>query len=94
MWNKLYDFAYGATIGLVKLYRRKALELLKITAASAYLQVLRAARKHLVLLLLVLFAVTLSAVAAVVIPVALVMVSPCAAGTKVVLLIALGLAYV
>ena len=93
-WNKLYDFAYDATLGLIKVYRKKTLELLRIVAASAYLQVLRATRKHLVILLAVIFAVTLSAVAAVVVPVALVMVSPWTAGTKVFLLIALGLAYV
>ena len=92
-WNKLYDFAYDATLGLVRLYRKKTVELVKIAAASAYLQILRVARKHALILLAVLFAVTLSAVAAVAVPVALVIVSPWPAGTKVVLLIALGAVY-
>ena len=93
MWDKLYDLAYGATIGLAKTYKQKALELIKIKAASAYLQVLRVARTHVVLLCLSLFAVILSAVAIVVLPVAMVLVAPWTVGTKIGLLSVLGLVY-
>ena len=92
-WDKLYEFAYGATIGLIKLYRQKTLELVKISATQAYLQVLRVSRKHLLLIFLALFAVVVSAVASVVVPVALVMVSPWAAGTKILVLAVFGLIY-
>ena len=91
VWNKVYDLAYDATIGLVKLYRKKTLELVKITAASVYLQGLRVARKHLLLVFCAIFAAMLSAVAVVVVPVALVMIAPWSTGVKVVWIAALGL---
>lgn len=93
MWNKLYDFAYDATVGLVKRCRRKTLELIKITASQAYLKALRVARKHLLVIAAAIFAIILSAVAVVVVPVALIMVSAGDARTKMIWLTVLGLVY-
>ena len=76
VWNKLYDWAYDATLGLAKQYQQKVLELAKITATSVYLQGLRLARRHALLLVGAVFAVVLLAVTAVVVPVAMVMVTP------------------
>ena len=93
MWHKLYDFAYDATIGLVDRYRQKTIELIRLKAAEGYLVLLRTLRRHLILAVLALFAIVMSAVAIVVIPVAMVLVSSCATGTKMTLLACLGLGY-
>ena len=93
MWNKLYDFAYDATVGLVKLYRQKTVELIRIKSTEVYLQILRLTRRHLALVGLALFGIVLSAVAIVVVPVALIMVSPCLPNTKIILLVCLGAGY-
>lgn len=94
MWGKLYDLAYDATIGLAKLYRKKTLQLVKITAASAYLHVLKAMRQHAVILFAAVFSVVLLAVAAVVVPVALIMIAPWTPGVKAIQLLALGAIYI
>ena len=94
VWGKLYNIAYDATIGLAKLYQKKTLQLVKITAASAYLQLLKTTRKHAILLALAIFAVVLLAVAVVVVPVALVLVTPWSTTVKVIELVALGAIYI
>ena len=83
MWEKLYDFAYDATVGLAKRYRDKTLSLVKITAASAYLQAVRILRKHAQLLFIAVFAAITLAVTVVVVPIALVMVTDWTASVKV-----------
>ena len=90
VWNKVYDIAYDATVGLAKMYQRKTLQLVKIHAASAYLQTLKVLRKHVILLFLVLFAVLLLAVAVVVIPVALVLATSWTSAVKIRLLCVIG----
>lgn len=93
IWTKLADLAYDATIGLAKQYRQKALELLKITAAGCYVQGLKIFRKHLLLVFLLLFAVALLAVTAVVVPVAIILVSPWTPTIKAASIAILGLFY-
>ena len=93
IWSKFTDLAYDATIGLAKQYQKKALELVKITAASCYVQGLKVLRKHLLLLFLLLFSVILLAVTVVVVPVAMVLAAPWTAGTKVISLAVLGVFY-
>ena len=87
----MYDLAYDATVGLAKIYQRKALQLVKIHAASAYLQTLKVLRKHALLLFLAVFTAMLLAVAVVVVPVSLVLASSWTAATKVRLLIVFGI---
>lgn len=94
IWSKLADLAYDATIGLAKQYQRKGLELVKITAASYYVQGLKALRKHLLLLFLFLFSMVLLAATVVVVPVAMVLVAPWTAAVKVIVLTSLGVLYV
>ena len=93
VWSKLTDLAYDATIGIAKEYRKKALELVKITAATYYLQALSIFRKHCLLLFLLMFSVVLSAVVAVVIPVAMILAAPWTPVTKVISLAVLGILY-
>ena len=92
-WTKLSDLAYDATIGLAKLYQKKTLEFIKISAASMYLQGLKMARKHMLLLFSGIFAVLVLAVTVVAVPLALVMVSPWTAGVKALLIAGIGLVY-
>ena len=94
MWDKLYDFAYDATIGLAKLYQQKTMELVKLTASAAYVQALKVLRKHILLLFIGVFAVAVLAVAVVVLPVSLVMVSEWNASTKIYTLLGLLLTYI
>ena len=90
----MYNVAYDATIGLAKLYQKKTLQLVKITAASAYLQVLKSARKHVLFLGLAIFAVVLLAVSVVVVPVALILIAPWSPLVKTIELVALGAIYI
>ena len=89
----MYDFAYESTVGVVKLYRQKTLELIKLTASAAYLQTLQVLRKHLVFLFIALFAVVLLAVAAVVLPVAFILISGWTTGLKAAALLILAAMY-
>ena len=91
VWNKVYDVAYDATVGLAKAYQRKALQLVKIHAASAYLQTLKVLRKHAILLFLAVFTAMLTAVAVVVVPVSLVLASSWTTAVKMRLLIVFGI---
>ncbi len=94
VWGKVADLTYGATLGLFKQYQQKALEYAKITLATAYAHALKIARKHLVLFCLLLFGTMVSAVAVVVIPVTLVLLTPWSVVIKAVLLLMLGSVYV
>ena len=87
------DLAYDATIGLAKQYQKKALELVKITAAAYYVQGLKVVRKHLLLLFLFLFSAALLAMTVVVVPVAMVLVAPWTPVVKVISLAVLGMFY-
>jgi hypothetical protein len=93
IWSKFADLAYDATIGLAKQYQKKALELLKITAATCYVQSLKVFRKHLLLVFLLLFSVALLAVTAVVVPVAIILVSSWTPTLKATSIAVLGLFY-
>ena len=93
VWSKLSDLAYDATIGIAKEYRKKALELVKITAAAYYIQALSILRKHFLLLFLLVFTVVLLAVTAVVVPVAMVLAAPWTSTVKLVCLAVLGVVY-
>jgi hypothetical protein len=94
VWEKITHLAYDSTFGLLKQYRRKLLELVRIALASVYLQFLRAARKHLLLCCFLFFGTMLSAVAAVVVPVAMVILMPWSLAMKMVCLLVLGSLYI
>ena len=93
-WGKVADAAYEATLGLLKQYQEKALQLVRIQAASFYAQLLKVARKHLLLLCVILFGTVVSAIAVVVIPVSLVLLTPWSTAIKVVCLLILGSSYI
>lgn len=92
--GKASGLAYDATLGLLKQYQQKALELFKIQMASLYAQVLRIVRKHVLLFCLLIFGTMVSAVAVVVVPVTMILLTPWSALIKGVCLLVLGSAYV
>ncbi len=94
VWGKVADITYEATLGLLKSYQQKALELAKITLATVYAHALKIARKHLLLFCLLFFGTMVSAVAAVVIPVVLVLLTPWSGLIKAALLLTLGSVYI
>jgi hypothetical protein len=93
-WGKVADMAYETTLGLLKQYQQKALQLVRIQAAQLYAQALKVARKHLLLLCVMLFGTMVSAIALVVIPVTLVLLAPWSTAIKVVCLLVLGSSYI
>ena len=94
LWDKAGGLAYNATLGLLKQYQQKTLELVRVQAALLYTQTLRIARKHLLLLCVLLFGTMVSAVALVVIPVVLVLLTPWSTAIKAVCLLILGSTYI
>ena len=92
--DKIWNLAYDSTIGLLKEYRRKTLELAKISLASFYLEVLRMTRKHVLLFCFLFFGTMVSAVAAVVVPVSMVLLTPWTSAIKIVCLLILGSLYI
>ena len=94
VWGKVADLTYEATLGLLKQYHHKALEMAKIGMATVYSHALRIARKHLLLFCLLFFGTMVSAVAAVVVPVTLILLTPWSVAIKAVLLLILGSIYI
>ena len=90
-FKKIQDLLYDATFGLVREYQRKTLELARLTAASYYIQGVKALRKAAITLFLVTLATVVFSMAVVVVPVAVVLVSPWAWPQKVIAVLALGL---
>ena len=76
MLKKFTDLLFDATVGLVREYQRKTVELAKITAATYYLQGIHTLRKHCISLCLVFFSALVLVVTLVVTPVALLMLAP------------------
>lgn len=91
-FDRLKSLLYGSTIGLLKDYQNKTLELIRITAATYYLQGMKALREVAMLLAGVLFAVVVLSIAIVVTPIAVIMVSTLSAPIKACLILAVGLA--
>ena len=89
--DKIRGLLYEATYGLVLDYQKKTLELVRISAASCYLQGAKVLRKAAVLLFLVTMASVVFSVAVVVVPVAIVLVCPLTALQKIAVILVLGI---
>ena len=89
--NKLTDLLYDATLGLLKQYQEKTIDLAKIHAATYLVKAVQIVRRQ--TLLFVLFVVCLFVLAAgiVILPLALVFLSPWNAGVKVFFVLFLGI---
>ena len=92
--GKVSGLAYDASLGLLKSYQQKAMELFRIQLSAFYAQILRIVRKHILLLCLLIFGTMVSAVAVVVIPVTIVLLTPWSAAIKGVCLLILGSCYI
>ncbi len=92
--GKVSGLAYDASLGLLRSYQQKALELFRIQVSALYAQILRIVRRHILLLCLLVFGTMVSAVALVVIPVTIVMLTPWSAVIKAVCLLILGSCYI
>ncbi len=83
MIDKIKQLFYDSTVGLVEDYRKRVMELVKIHAATFYLQAVKALRQHVVMLCTMLFMVLVAAIAAVILPAVLILTLPIATGWKV-----------
>lgn len=81
-YKRFQDLFYDVTVGLAREYQRKTLELARITAASYYLQAVKLLRQAAITLFCVTLASVVFAVAVVVVPVVLVLMSPLSATAK------------
>lgn len=88
--GKIQSLLYEATVGLLLDYQKKAMELVHITAASCYLQSVKALRQAAAVLFLVTLATVVFAVAVVIVPIAVILVCPWTAWQKAVGILAFG----
>jgi hypothetical protein len=92
--GKFSDLAYNATLGFLKQYQQRALELVRINVATFYAHILKIARKHVLLFCLLVFGTMVSAVALVIVPVAIILLTSWSTAVKIVCLLLLGSVYV
>ena len=92
--GKVSGIAYDATMGIFRQYQQKALELFRIQMAAIYAQILKIVRKHVLLMCMLIFGTMVSAVALVVIPVTIVMLTPWSPVMKALCLLILGSCYI
>ena len=90
-FRKLQDLLYEATFGLVREYRKKTLDLVRITAVGYYVQGVKALRQAAITLFLVTVVSVVFAVAVVIVPLVLVLLSPWTATQKLIAVSLLGL---
>ena len=88
--DKIQGLLFDATIGLFRDYQKKTLELVRITAASCYLRSIKALRQAAITLFLVTLASVVFSMALVVVPLAVILVSPWSAAQKIAGILAFG----
>lgn len=75
-YKKLRGLIFDATIGLVREYHQKTVTLARITAVSFYLHAIKALRSAAIVLFLVVLVSAVFAVALVMVPIVLILISP------------------
>ncbi len=91
LFDKLKGLAYGLTLGLLKEYQEKTAQLIKMQAATFYLKGVQLMHRQILGLAALVFILTVLAVAVVMVPIALVALSPWTATTKMVVIAGLGI---
>lgn len=91
LYAKFQGLLYDATIGLIRDYQKKTLELVKIATATCYLQTLQSLRRVAVIFFLVTLASIVFAMALVIVPIALVLISPWTVTQKMIAILCFGL---
>jgi hypothetical protein len=89
--DKIKRILYDSTVGLAEEYRRRSVELIKIQAATFYLQAVRSLRQHVILLFTIFFMLFVAAIAAVVLPAVLILALPISAAWKIFAVVVLAL---
>lgn len=89
--DKLSDLVYDATLGLLKQYQEKTIGLAKIHAANTLVKAVRAVRRQSLLFVLLVLCLFVLAAGIVILPLALVFLSPWSAGLKAFLILLLGI---
>ncbi len=80
--RKLSETIFDSTIGLLQAWQKSSVQVVKIEAAKVYLKTIQKVRRQSLLLVSMLFCLLILAVAVVVMPVVLLVLSPLAVVTK------------
>lgn len=92
-FEKIGEFFYGTTIGLLKQYQEKSVELAKLATATAYVHSIKTIRKYCLYLLAAFLMLVVLAFAIVVVPLAFIALGPWSANAKLVALALFALIY-
>ena len=82
LFQKLGDILYGATVGLLKEYQEKSIDLAKLATATAYLHSVKTIRKYCLYLLAAFLMLVVLAFSIVVVPLAFIALGPWDANAK------------
>ena len=93
VFQRIGDFFYGATIGLLKEYQEKSIDLAKLAAAAAYVHSIKTLRKYCLYLLAAFLMLTVLAFSIVVVPLAFITLGPWSANAKLIALACFATAY-
>lgn len=94
VFQKLGGILYGATIGLLKEYQEKSIDLAKLATATAYLHSVKTIRKYCLYLLAAFLMLTVLAFSIVMVPLALIALGPWGTEAKLVSLAVFAAIYV
>ena len=89
--EKFKELFWDATVGILKQYQEKSLDIVKLEAAGFYVRAIQLLRRQTLTLALVIFLIVIAAVAIVVAPLVLVSLAPWTRGVKIVLGLVLGI---
>ena len=88
--KKFKELFVDATLGLVKQYQAKSLDIVKINAAACYIRGVQVLRQQVLVFTLILFLVAMAAVAVVAVPLVLLALTPWSREVKLVVAVLLG----
>lgn len=89
--KKMPDMVYEASLGMLKAYQEKTVELAKLKAAEMYVRGVQAARKQVLAVVGVIYLTVLAASATAMVCVGMVMLAPWSRQTKLILLALVGM---
>ena len=90
IFKKLKELFIDSTVGLIKQYQAKSIDLVKIEAAAFYIRILQLLRRQALILTLLLFLVVMVAAGIVIVPLVLLALSPWPREVKLVITFLLG----
>lgn len=90
--KRFKELLIDATVGLVKQYQQKTMDLVKLEATAFYIRLLQILRRQALVIMLGLFLVVMVAAGIVIVPLALIALAPWSRETKLVLALLIGIA--